>query len=139
MKNLIAIVLILITTTAFAQTSEADQIIGTYMSEGNKGKIVISKQDDEYIGTLVWTDKSDAVDKNNPDKSKRNNKVAGTVILKGLIYTGNNTWDKASIYDPESGNTYKCTLTRKQNGNLSLRGYVGVSLFGRTMIWTKTN
>ncbi|MFN7688001.1 MAG: DUF2147 domain-containing protein [Sphingobacteriales bacterium] len=30
-------------------------------------------------------------------------------------------------------------MTIKEDGRLNIRGYVGVSLFGRTEIWTKVN
>ncbi len=107
------------------------------MTEGNKGKVIVSKKGDQYFGTLVWTDVPGALDKNNPDKTKRNHKVAGTVILKNFIYTGTGTWEKGTVYDPESGKTYSGKITLNKNGDLNLRGFVGISAFGRSTVWTR--
>lgn len=38
-----------------------------------------------------------------------------------------------------SGKTYSSYMYLKDNNTLKVRGYVGVSLFGRTETWTKTN
>jgi len=59
------------------------------------------------------------------------------VILKGFIKKGN-VYDDGTIYDPKSGKTYSCTMTLKGN-NLAIRGYVGVSLLGRTSTWSRSN
>jgi len=41
------------------------------------------------------------------------------------------------IYNPESGKTYKCTLTLLDDNTLKLRGYKGISLLGGTEVWTR--
>jgi len=141
MKNvkLFAAFMLFISTSVFAQTTEADKIIGSYMTEANKGKVTITKKDNKYFGTLVWTDKPDALDKNNPDEKQRKNKIAGKVILKDFVYTGNGTWENGTVYDPESGKTYSGKITLNKNGSLNMRGYVGVSMFGKTTVWTRVN
>ena len=43
------------------------------------------------------------------------------------------------IYDPESGKTYSSFFIHlKDKNTLKVRGYVGISLLGRTEIWTRT-
>jgi uncharacterized protein (DUF2147 family) len=79
------------------------------------------------------------VDKNNPDNSKRNQSVVGLLILKEFKFDGDDEWEDGDIYDPESGKTYSCYLSLKDKHNLKVRGYVGISLFGRTEVWTRTN
>ena len=46
-------------------------------------------------------------------------------------------WHKGTIYDPKNGKTYDCKVTREENGNLNVRGYIGISLIGRTSYWRK--
>ena len=50
---------------------------------------------------------------------------------------GGNTWAKGTIYDPEDGKTYKCKMTLTDPKTLGVRGYIGISLIGRTTVWTR--
>ncbi|HEX3537863.1 MAG TPA: DUF2147 domain-containing protein, partial [Stellaceae bacterium] len=50
---------------------------------------------------------------------------------------GTDHWTGGSAYDPDSGNTYSGEMTLKPNGLLSLRGYIGITLFGRSEDWTR--
>lgn len=137
--KLLTVLLIFMTNSAFAQTADAGKIIGSYLTEGNKGKVVIIKKSNKYYGTLVWANIPNALDKNNVDEKERKNLIAGKIILKDFVYSSNNTWENGTIYDPESGKTYNGKITLDNNGNLKIRGFVGVSLFGRTTTWIRTN
>jgi len=121
---------------AFAQTG-ADAILGTYMTEGGKSKVVITKQGSTFVGTISWLRKGDILDEKNPDKAEASKKLTGKVILRGLQYDAKNEYKGGKIYDPESGKTYSCKATRERNGNLKMRGFIGVSLLGRTTEWTR--
>ena len=44
---------------------------------------------------------------------------------------------KGTIYDPKNGKTYDCKVTRDEKGNLNVRGFIGISLIGRTTYWLK--
>ncbi len=121
--------------TSMAQ--EANRIIGTYATEGERAKVAISKQGDKFIGTLIWTMTEGKKDSKNPDASLRNKPLVGKVILKDFVYSGKDVWEKGTIYDPESGKTYSCKITRQANGDLKVRGFIGVSLLGRNSMWTR--
>ena len=41
------------------------------------------------------------------------------------------------IYDPESGKTYSAKMSLESPDTLSLRGYVGIPLFGRPSTWSR--
>jgi uncharacterized protein (DUF2147 family) len=62
--------------------------------------------------------------------------VLGLVILTGFKFD-TDEWSDGDIYDPEKGKTYSCTLSLKDSGTLKVRGYIGISLIGRTEIWTR--
>ena len=136
-KLIISAILVLCTVMAFAQTNDADRILGTYLSENKTGKVEVTKQNGKYIGTLVWTSINSAKDEKNPDASLRKRTLKGVVILKDMTYD-NGIWKNGTIYDPESGNTYKATIKLKSDGNLTLRGYIGVPALGRNSVWTRT-
>jgi uncharacterized protein (DUF2147 family) len=47
-------------------------------------------------------------------------------------------WDGGKILDPVKGQIYNAKLSLADNGrSLKVRGYIGVSLFGRTQIWVR--
>ncbi len=66
--------------------------------------------------------------------------VIGLMILRGLKANSDGTWSGGQITDPENGKNYKCNITPSADGKtLAVRGYVGVSLLGRTQTWQKAN
>ena len=68
-KLIISAILVLCTVMAFAQTNDADRILGTYLSENKTGKVEVTKQNGKYIGTLVWTSIAGAEDENSEGNS----------------------------------------------------------------------
>jgi uncharacterized protein (DUF2147 family) len=56
-----------------------------------------------------------------------------TIITHGKP-EGDGTW-LGQITDPRDGNTYQAKLWLDKDGNLNLRGYIGIPLFGSTQIW----
>ncbi len=75
-----------------------------------------------------------SVDVNNPNPSDQHRPLCGLLIGHGFEADGPQHAKDGQIYDPESGKTYSAEIT--QDGDqLKLRGYVGISLFGRTETW----
>jgi uncharacterized protein (DUF2147 family) len=56
--------------------------------------------------------------------------------LEGFTAKENGLYDGGTIYDPKSGKTYSCKMTLKGD-KLDIRGFVGLSLLGRTETWTR--
>jgi len=65
----------------------------------------------------------------------------GLVILHGFVQESPLSWKDGQIYDPDSGKTYKAIIRLKENdlNHLSLKGYVGIPLFGRASEWTRAS
>jgi len=131
-----------------AYAAERDAVVGQWVTDGGKSRVEISKLDGKYVGKLAWLkdrvyEEDDAEagkivhDRENPDKSKRNRPVLGLSILKGFVYTGKHMWKKGTIYDPENGKTYKCKMKLVSQNKLDVRGYIGISMIGRTTVWTR--
>lgn len=76
-------------------------------------------------------------DDRNPDPALRTRKLDGLAIMTGFEYDGDGRWKNGKVYDPNSGKTYKCTLTLVDANTVRIRGYLGVSLFGRSETWTR--
>jgi uncharacterized protein (DUF2147 family) len=115
----------------------ADGIVGEWLSAKKDSRILIYRQGNIYVGKVSWGTGGSAKDTKNPDPKLRNRDIIGSEILNGFAYKGDNTWDNGTIYDPREGKVYSCKMTLKTPSQLSIRGYIGVSLFGRTEVWSR--
>ncbi|ACU63795.1 DUF2147 domain-containing protein [Chitinophaga pinensis] len=133
--------MIIATGSLLAQSNTADKILGTWLNEEKDGKIEIYKSGNKYFGKLVWgknmyePDGSSRTDIKNPDTKLRSRKLQDLVILTNFSYD-DDEWEGGKIYDPKSGKTYSCVMKFK-GASLQIRGYIGISMLGRTTIWTR--
>lgn len=143
MKNLFIIpIIILISTLLWAD--DKDLFIGKWYTKGNKSIIEVVKSGTTYYGKIVWLkepnkdDGSPKLDSKNKKKSLQSRPILGLKLLKGFKRKGNeNFWDDGEIYNPEDGKTYSCEISLNDNGTLKVRGYIGISLIGKTQIWRR--
>jgi uncharacterized protein (DUF2147 family) len=68
--------------------------------------------------------------------SQKDKPILGLVVVWGLTQQGDE-WSGGTVLDPDSGDTYRCTIKIVGPGKLDIRGYLGISLFGRTQHWTR--
>lgn len=127
---------------SFAQTEEVTS--SHWYNEEKTSKIDIYKATDgRYYGKIVWLKVAEEngklrVDSKNPDNNLKNKPLLGLVILKGFKKSDDNHFEDGTIYDPKNGKTYSSKMTL-EGDKLFVRGYVGLSLLGRTTQWTKAN
>ena len=63
--------------------------------------------------------------------------IVGMKILRGARRPGEPSGE-GEVLDPDEGRVYRCTVTLTDGGTkLEVRGYVGISLFGRTQVWLR--
>lgn len=135
MKRLLTTVCaIFIGLMVFPQSN--DPILGKWQNPSGEGRIEIYKKGDKYYGKLYWIKDSSKKDLKNPTESLRSRNIQGLEILTNFTKNGK-TYEGGQIYDPKSGKTYSCKMTLKSNDALDIRGYVGVSLLGRTETWKR--
>lgn len=126
-----------------APATEADAVMGKWLLPDGGGHVEIYKSGSKYYGKVAWLRKLNhpdgrpKVDEKNPDPKQHNKPILGLVVLKDFVYDGDNEWDDGSIYDPLSGNEYSGTLTLEDNSTLTVRGYIGFSIFGQSQTWTR--
>lgn len=68
--------------------------------------------------------------------------ILGMTVMHDLKQNPRNPdeWTDGTIMDPKTGKTYRCTITVSPDGNqLNVRGYLGISLFGRSQTWIKVS
>lgn len=71
------------------------------------------------------------------DGEHKNEPIKGMTILRGFK-KDDEKWSGGKIFDPETGKTYKCTIAVVDDGKrLKVRGYIGISLIGRTQYWLR--
>lgn len=123
-------------------TWKADDILGEWYTDGNKSVIQIYKnKHDYYFGKIIWLKDPNEngkpkVDKENPDPKLKQQPLIGLIILRSFKFD-DSKWTNGTIYDPENGKTYKCTIRMDDRNTLFVRGYIGVSAIGRTTTWTR--
>ncbi len=121
-----------------AGTSDADRIVGRWLTEPRDGIIEIEAVGDgTYTGRIIGGDSPNRTDSHNPDPTKRTTLLLGQVILKQLRYEAEGQWADGTIYDPDSGRTYHCSVQSPEPDTLKVRGFIGVSLLGRSQVWTR--
>lgn len=76
-------------------------------------------------------------DVRNPDPSARGRPLCGLTLGEGFVARDARHATGGRLYDPRAGRTYRATMTA-EDGELELRGYLGIRLFGRTETWKRT-
>jgi uncharacterized protein (DUF2147 family) len=139
----LGMLVLLVVPCASAQESGSDALTGVWVTEEGDVRIKVSREGDTYTGVIVWLKEpvypeghvhegKPKFDRFNPDSSKRSRPLMGLSVLESFTYTGGGVWSGGRIYDADSGNTYRARITLRGDDQLELRGYIGISLFGRT-------
>jgi len=142
--NIIVIVWILIPSIGHA--IESDDILGEWITEDKNCRVEIFKKAEQYFGKIAaikqakylpgevkGMDGKPRLDLNNQKKSLRSRPLVGIEMMQNFRFD-DDKWLGGTIYDPNSGKTYKCVISL-EDGTLQVRGYIGVSLLGRTTVW----
>lgn len=68
---------------------------------------------------------------------RKGQRVIGMEILRHMRRSGDD-WSGGEILDPENGKTYRAAMHLEDGGKkLIVRGYIGISLFGRSQTWLR--
>ena len=71
------------------------------------------------------------------EDDRKDKPVVGLQIIRGLRADGAE-WDGGEILDPKKGKIYRCSMRMEDGGQkLLVRGYIGISLIGRTQTWVR--
>lgn len=127
----------------FAATFSYAQIEGKWKTiddETGKAKSIVEiyKKGDKYYGKIVQL----LIKPENENcvactDDRKNKPLVGLEIIRDLKKDGNE-FTGGTITDPKKGKSYKCTI-KKDGDKLSVRGYIGISLMGRTQTWHKVD
>lgn len=136
--------MVFIISLCFSLTVLADDLAGLWLTHDDDDKptgfVRITQQGDVFSGKVEKGLPSDKEEKycDACKGARKGQRLIGMTILKGVQSQGNGAYVGEEILDPFSGNTYRVKLKLKDAGQLlAVRGYIGVSLFGRTQIWRR--
>ncbi|GCB06677.1 DUF2147 domain-containing protein [Ralstonia sp. SET104] len=136
-----ALALALAAGSAFAQASPAGIWKTIDDNSGKqKGEVTIIDNGGTFTGKvskiLVPGDENKTCTKCTDDR--KDQPIKGLTILTGLKANGNNNWDGGQILDPENGKVYSAKMSLSEDGQkLNVRGFLGISLLGRTQTWVR--
>ena len=143
-RFLLPLLLLVVTFFSFTPIDNSDAVVGTWLNGTKKGHVQIYKQGGTFFGKLVLlTEPNDPAtgkpktDIHNSDPSRRNRPLLNLPLMYNFKYDGGTVWSDGKIYNPEDGKEYNCKMTLKDPNTLEVRGYVGISLFGKTQVWTR--
>lgn len=135
--------LMLLFCILFFQISLAQSILGKWKTVDDvtgkeKGIVEIYEHKGKIYGKIIEIFEADKkhlkCDKcQGEDKGKP---ILGLNIIKGLVKNGD-IYDSGKIIDPKNGKSYNCKVSFEGKDKLILRGFVGISLLGRSQTWIR--
>jgi uncharacterized protein (DUF2147 family) len=133
--------LALVCLLAVSHAGDMPPVEGTWLSGDGDGWIEITLAGNGLSGIIRGSpnsgnDRPDTDDKN-PDPALRSRPLTGLELFEGFSWDGEGRWTGGTIYDPNSGKTYRCIITWVDENTLSVRGFVGIPMLGRTETWKR--
>lgn len=128
---------------SITHANNPDAIVGVWKNGEGTGLVQIYKKGEKFFGRIVWLqvpnnpDGTPRTDINNPEEGLRKRPLKGLENLRDFVHKGGTAWEDGRIYDPKSGNDYSCEMKLVDDNTLEVRGFIGVSLFGRTDVWKR--
>lgn len=151
MKKILAVIIsLMFVVVFFSATAKAEStVVGTWKQIADQG--VDKGKAASYIGIFekngVYSGKITKLLLDPPDKvcdkctgDLKNKPLVGMIILQDMKKTGNvdkelgSEYAGGTIFDPDENETYKCKMWVKDDV-LTVRGFIGISLFGRSAQW----
>jgi uncharacterized protein (DUF2147 family) len=141
-KSFFIFFLLIFAYSIILKAEKADDIVGQWYTENNESLVEIFKNNSKFYGKIIWLKEPNRngkpkLDEKNPDDKLKERPIIGLLILKDFVFDGSNEWNDGKIYDPKSGKTYSCYIKFEAKDKLKIRGYIGISLLGRTTYWTR--
>jgi uncharacterized protein (DUF2147 family) len=137
--------LILVTWSLFTQAAPFDSPVGLWKTiddqTGTPSSLIrITETNGEFQGKIEkflrpGEDENSVCEK--CEGPRHNQLLLGMAIVTGMRKQGGE-YAGGEILDPDNGKVYRCKMTLEDGGTkLQVRGFIGVSLFGRTQTWIR--
>ncbi|MEM8833857.1 MAG: DUF2147 domain-containing protein [Pseudomonadota bacterium] len=143
MRYFILIALLFVSVPTYAQDVFNPE--GLWLTENERSVIKVEKCGEamhKLCGSIHWIIEGGMQkDSKNPDESKRNQPMCGLQIIKGLKQSPYkpNIWRDGEIYKADDGDTYDAKIEMVDENTMELRGYMSISLLGKSQTWTRVD
>ena len=125
----IALVLVIAASAAVARGNGAP--VGNWSTANGHGVVAIMQCGEALCGRIVGIDRA-PTDPMPTDVHGRSQ--CGLTIITNEKPNGDGSW-LGQITDPRDGGTYQAKLWLDEQGNLRLRGFIGIQQLGETQTW----
>ena len=141
MRHILYLIAFLIFNSFFSQG-----VVGIWETVNEKtGKaeshVKIYEKEGKYYGEIIKI--LDPKDADNLctecSGSFKNKKIKGMRIMWGFSKESKTKYENGKILDPNDGDIYSCNLKLENANKLKVRGYIGISLIGRSQYWNRIN
>lgn len=139
-----AIVVGLVALTSEAAAARPE--VGVWYDDSGQGAVEIyicQENASRLCGRIVWLKEplnAEGVakhDRNNPEAGNQNRPICGLPMLWGLGLMSDGSFDGGKIYDPKTGKTYSASIQMASGDSLTVTGYLGVKMLGKSFTWTR--
>ncbi|MES2239277.1 MAG: DUF2147 domain-containing protein [Bacteroidota bacterium] len=140
MKKIVTVILMFVSCVFYSQNKGVLGKWKTIDDETGKPKSIVEiyEKSGKIYGKVIEI--LDTVHKNDFCKEcsgeDANKPILGMIVIKGLTQN-DKEYGSGKILDPKNGKLYQCFITLVGNDKLKVRGYIGISLFGRTQYWQR--
>jgi len=137
-RNILSSIVLFFFAILFAQSQTVVGKWKTFDDETGKAKSIVEiyEKSGKIYGKVV-----DVLEEENKKRvcsncsgDDKNKPILGMIVIKGLSKQ-DSEYTNGKILDPKDGKLYKCFITLETKDKLKVRGYIGISLFGRTQYW----
>jgi len=126
---LFALMLVLAASPVYA-------LSGRWITQSGNLEVEIAPCGDALCGTAVKVLANHSMSNPGAEMADTGAPALGLKVLRDFVQDGDNRWS-GSIYDRENGKTYRCRMSLLDSGDLEIRAYVGLPIFGTTQIWRR--
>jgi uncharacterized protein (DUF2147 family) len=129
LRGMVLAAILMIASLASARPTTSP--LGTWSTTNGHGVVAIERCGEALCGRIVGIDRK-PTEPMPTDVHGRSQ--CGLTIITNQRPTEDGTW-RGEITDPRDGSIYQATLRLGEDGNLHLRGFIGIPLLGATQIW----
>lgn len=129
--------------SAMPARAGGDDITGWWFDQTQRAGILIAPCGQQLCGKIAWLREpldpagKPKLDNENPDAKLKTRTLCQLPMIGGFNKTGQGEWEDGWIYNPEDGDTYKSRMVLQDDGNLRVRGFIGVPWLGKSQVWSR--
>ncbi len=140
MKNIFLTLALVLSTTIYGIAQDVTGKWKTIDDKSGEAKSIVEvfKKNGKVYGKVIKIldpTKQGEICKNCPGELN-GKKILGMTIINDLEKNGNE-YSGGTVLDPNNGKVYKCLMALEEPNILKVRGYVGISLIGRSQYWVR--